>query len=141
MDLKIPTYFWFKPLRNLYLRCRTEGFIPHWAIRVWISSSRPPGAYATLSSTAMQSGEDPAAPRVATDPRPKRGRCDGDCPVPGRGQQHATVAAWVRRALPGTYRRLSPGGLGKWLHFAKSKSTPAQTQAPKDQMSRRGLLA
>ncbi|KAM9630932.1 macrophage receptor MARCO [Morphnus guianensis] len=59
----------------------------------------------------MQSGEDPAAPRMGTDPQPKRGPCDGDCPVPRRGQQQAAVAAWVRTALPGTYRRLSPGGL------------------------------
>lgn len=133
MDLKIPMYFWFKPLRDLYVRCRTECFILHWAIRVWVSSSRLPGAYAALSSMATPSGEDPAAPRISTDLQPRRRPCDEDCPAPQRGQ-HMSVGAWVRRALPSTYRRLSPAGLGELLHFGKSKSTPVQMEMPKRQM-------
>ncbi|XP_075613263.1 macrophage receptor MARCO isoform X2 [Balearica regulorum gibbericeps] len=59
---------------------------------------------------AMQNSEDPAAPWMSTDLQPGRRPCDGDFPVPRRGQ-HVAAAAWVWRALPSTYRRLSPAGL------------------------------
>lgn len=133
MDLKIPRRFWFKPLRHLYIRCRTERFTQRWAVTAWISSSRLPGAYSTRPSMAMPSGEDPAALPMGTDLQPRRRLCDGDWPAPQRGQ-HTAGAAWVWRALPGTYRRLSPAGLGESFRSAKSKSTLAEMEMPKRQM-------
>lgn len=44
------------------------------------------------------------------------------------------VAAWMRRALPSSYRRLLPAGLGESLHFEKAKSNPTQMEMSKCQM-------
>ncbi|XP_055574566.1 macrophage receptor MARCO isoform X1 [Falco cherrug] len=59
---------------------------------------------------AMQSDEDPAAPQMSMDSQPSRKLCDGDSSASQRGQRVAAVA-WLQRALPSAYRRLSSVGL------------------------------
>uniref|UniRef100_A0A8B9B9W6 SRCR domain-containing protein n=1 Tax=Anser brachyrhynchus TaxID=132585 RepID=A0A8B9B9W6_9AVES len=59
---------------------------------------------------ATESGEVSAGPRPGRHLLSGRGPCDGGSSVPRRGQRVA-VATWARRALPSTYRRLSPDGL------------------------------
>ncbi|KAI1237346.1 hypothetical protein IHE44_0014611 [Lamprotornis superbus] len=77
--------------------------------------------FATFHSMAKQSSEEPAAPGMSTDPAAPGmstdlqasttlSPCDSDSLAPRRGQD-VVVAAWMRRALPSSYRRLLPAGL------------------------------
>eukprot|EP00075_Anas_platyrhynchos_P006171 XP_012964284.2 macrophage receptor MARCO isoform X1 [Anas platyrhynchos] len=59
---------------------------------------------------ATESSEDSARPRLGRHLPSGRGPCDDGSSMPRRGQRVA-VATWVRRALPSSYRRLSPDGL------------------------------
>lgn len=79
---------------------------------------------------AKQSGEDPAAPEMSIDLQPRTKSCDSDCLAPQRGQDKV-VAAWMRRALPSSYQRLLPAGLGESLPFEKAKSNPMQVEMSK----------
>lgn len=81
-----------------------------------------PQVGAVLSPMATESSEDSAGPRLGRHLPSGRGPCDGGSSVPRRGQRVA-VAKWVRRALPSSYRRLSPDGLGESLSSAPA---PAQ---------------
>lgn len=102
-------------------------------VRVWISSSPLPGVFATLHSTAKQSSEDTAAPGMSTELQPRTNPSDSDSLAP-RGGQDMLVAAWMWRALPSSYRRLLPAGLGESRCFAKAKSNPTQMEMSKCQM-------
>lgn len=69
----------------------------------------------------QQSSEDTAGPGMNTDLQPRAKPCDSDCLAPQRGQD-VEEAAWMQRALPSSYQRLLPVGLGESFRFAKAKS-------------------
>lgn len=75
----------------------------------------------TLHFMANQSSKDTAAPGMNADLQPRAKLCDSDCLAPRRGQD-VVEAAWMRRALPSSYQRLLPVGLGESFRFAKAKS-------------------
>lgn len=89
--------------------------------------------FATLHSMAKHSSEEPAAPGMSTELQTRSTRCDSEHLAPRRGQD-LVLAAWMRRALPSSYRRLLPARLGESLCLAKPKSNPTQMEMSKHQM-------